>query len=193
MKNSRSNYLTTGAAAQLLCPYKLAQKRPLKSILYLAVGLSVITFDVVFSNHILNYFNTNTLVFTALFAVSGFSVLRDIVSAKSSFSTSQPVVLFRLVSVATCLLLTAAALYASPFYTNYAAYIVLFCSAFRLFTPSKKHWYIPTLFGAIVLAAAIITVKIVYNGPNTAIGLDQVYPIITRAIKTIKDFIVSRW
>ena len=87
----------------------------------------------------------------------------------------------------------AAVLYASPFYMDHQAYVVLLFSGFRLFTPSKKHWYVPLVFGAVLLAVAIVAVKTAYNGQNIEIGPDRVFPIVMSVVTTIKDFIASRW
>lgn len=189
-----SQYQSTGTAAKMMCPFKLAQKRPVKSIIYLAVGLLVIAVDCVFSKHILSISAANETVFVILLAVSGFSVLKDVVSIKKSFSTSHAFVLLRFSSIATSMLFTAAALYAIPFFVKYQVYIVLFCSVFRLFTPSAKHFYLPLLFSLAALVIVIIIIKTVCGEINTAeVDLSRIYPACSAIIQRIKDFIVLRW
>lgn len=185
---------TTGTAAKMMCPFKLAQKRSLKSVMCLFAGLPVILIDCIFSKHLLSFYVYNEPVFVILLAVSGISVLKDVFALKESFSTSQAFVLLRFSSIAACMLLTAAGLYISPVSVKYQVYIVLICSVFRWFNPSAKHFYVPVLFGTVVLIAAIIIMRTFFAG-RYAVNPDveRIFPFCTTLVMTVRDYIVSRW
>ena len=192
-----NNHQSAGYAAKMMCPFRLAQKRPLRSVCYLGAGTLLIAFDCMISKSILSSILINEPVFVVLLTVCGFSVLKDVVSTKRSFAKGNACVLSRFASIVAALLFTAAALFASPWLAKYLPIALILCALFRLYTPPVKKAYILPLISLVVLIGILIATKYVFREPISIESADamikKIYPISASAIAKIKEFIISRW
>lgn len=192
-----SNTQSAGYAAQMMCPFRLAQKRPLRSVLYLFVGTLLLGFDLMFSKNLLKTVISNEPVFVVLLTVCGFSVLKDTVSLKRSFAKGDAYVLSRGASFAASMLCTAASLFASPWFAKFLPIALVLCALIRLYTPPVKKMYVLPLFGFVVLIGVVIAVKYVFREPvaveTSDAVLREIFPVSVSAVVKIKKFIISRW
>lgn len=184
-------------ASKMLCPFKLANKRPIKAIAFLCAGLFILLLDCIFSKRSLGFFMDNELMCIAFLAVCGFSALVDIAAIKRSYIYARADILPRFTAITASMLCTAAAILVLSFFNRYTSPVLLVCSALRLLTPSVRKVFVPVIIGAVALLAAFITAKILSGAPGAADAaeamLKEAFPLCMTAVMKIKDYVLSRW
>ena len=187
----------SNAAARLMAPYKRAAKTPVRSIVYLAVGIAILVLDLILSSRLMKSVSGDVIRIAMLFICS-ISILRDVGAAKRSFTSREKDVWARLATIVSSMLLSLAAIAVGARLTHdwMTDVLLLAASSMRLHSP-RRRYHVPILFSIAAVVTAYVVIHAIPGGEEAVQYAGklagQIAPFITQATETVINLFKEGW